>query len=248
MNPSRAGREPLTSDCIPVDAAAVAAAVRIFERIPYAPEHDDILRRAGAAFSANSYPDVLARVILLNQLYGTRLLAVGPMAAHICSLRFSNIPEKGWVDAIADLPSADGSIQRRMVSFASKYAHFFIDPMCFHISDDAAREVLARHWRVAARAAHGWDFAAYNENVETLRVVSSLPADRTLDRYLWIAGMHLRSRRPKNGEKINRNLAAAFAAPECAEDLRVLIGAVPPPPKRAHSRQTGATGPVRRTS
>lgn len=230
----------MTAPCIAASPVAVAAAVRIFERIPRAKEHDDILRRAGSEFSVRTYTDVLARIILLNQLYGTRLLAVGRMAEHICALKFNGASRSEWVEAIACLGDVEGGdIRRRMLSFASKYAHFFIDPGYFHISDDAAREVLARHWRSTATEARGWDYTAFNAKAEALRLESGLPDDRTLDRYLWVTGMYLRSQRPKTGHRINRNLAIALADRASAKDLKVLVAGLParparkPPPRRA---------------
>lgn len=222
----------MPDDLIAVDGVAANAASRIFERLPRAPRHDQILKQARIVFPNPTYEHVLARVVLVNQLYGTNLYAVHEMAAHISDLTSQPYrADTDLVERIARPPALD----RRYCSFASKYAHFFLDPEQFHILDDAALTVLARHARVSMKAAGEWSYGDFNRTAENLRIKSGLRPDRSLDRYLWIAGMHLRRQSPRRAKMFNRELGTAFDDITNGPDLRLVTQAVPPPPARRRS-------------
>ena len=222
----------------PVCPDAAAAAARIFSRLRLGSQHDSILRRAAEAFPNSDYADTLARVVLLNELYGTNVYAVTRMAHHIAALGdLANwTGEACVVETIAELPPRPGDKARHFRSFAAKYAHFFVDQARYHILDDAAVTVLARHAHVTAAAAKRWSYRTFNEHAEQLRTQSGLGADRSLDRYLWIGGMRLRALQPRTSDLINRELQGVFEAAASREDIDLIMSKLPSPVRGRRQR------------
>ena len=78
---------------------------------------------------------MLLKASVLNQLYATNVFAIFDMAGHICEVigAYQGPAGPPLVEKIALMRFGDK--ERRFVSFASKYAHFFIDPSTFPIVD-----------------------------------------------------------------------------------------------------------------
>ncbi|WP_211233859.1 hypothetical protein [Thermacetogenium phaeum] len=114
-------------------------------------------------------------------------------------------------------------------SFASKFAHFFIDPNQFPIYDSYAVKMLTYHLNGKGR--EGLSYEQFAAGFSALKDALDFPVTtRELDRYLWLAGQ-LRAwkglspwRRPYTG--INSELRRLFESPagEVQELTRAVLG------------------------
>jgi len=192
---------------------------------------DAALDRLRARVPELDAPSVLLKVAAVNTLYGTNLYAFQRMAEHIVEVlaawgRSRYAPE--IVERIANLPpnSADGK-RRVHVSFAAKFAHFFLDAETFPILDRFARESLALHvGRPASRYAGRGAYGRFVEEFARLRTAAAWPgAGRELDRYLWLSGL-LRVWRANPKGPINAEVRALFENPPAGShgDLACLEG------------------------
>ena len=176
---------------------------------------------------AASMPDfkpaaVLLKVVAVNSLYGTNVYAVDRAAQHIGMVRDGvklASAERQLVEEMAAIPPLPGGKARRHRSFASKFAHFFIDHHRFPIHDSFAARMLKAHLdRDAPAPDSGATYMAIEAAFRTLAQSAGLWSDtRRVDRYLWIVGQY---RDWTNNPKatINSELRAVFEAdpPELA--------------------------------
>lgn len=151
---------------------------------------------------------MLLKVVAVNGLYGTHLLAVSRMADHIKEVLAKNgqlLTEPDLVEEIALLPGDNGKAPtRRYHSFASKFAHFFIDSERFPIMDSYAVEMVRYHLGAGNdKRDPERPYKAFVENLSQLKSLARLDVgNRELDRYLWITGGYrtFRKRKPVNVE------------------------------------------------
>ena len=116
--------------------------------------------------------------------------------------------------------------ERRNYSFASKFAHFFIDAERFPVMDSFAVAMLKFHLGTQGyRTDDGRPYFTFLKNLSTLRERDGLGnvANRSLDHYLWLAGEY---RAFDGGSAINSELAALWNKCKLAEDpdLKALVG------------------------
>jgi hypothetical protein len=92
---------------------------------------------------------VLLKVAAINQLYATQVWAIGRMARHV--VQVMNGPDAlsrdhVLIETLAALPKADEKHSaRNHLSFASKFAHFFVDSEAFPIYDTFAVGMTGYH-------------------------------------------------------------------------------------------------------
>jgi hypothetical protein len=197
-------------------SAQVALATQLHERLDQWRLTDEALRRLRERLPENDVPSTLVKVAALNQLYGTNLYAISNMAKHIVSiLGEPKIPDD-LVERIARLPPREGTKQRNHLSFASKFAHFFVDET-FPIFDSYAEKVLWSH----VRRPHGRrDYGTYRAAHRALvQHVGEGCTSRKLDRYLWLSGLY-RAWKADRAKAINvevRQLLEAATPKELAD-------------------------------
>jgi len=137
----------------------------------------------------------LLKTAVLNQLLSTNVWAIRRMAAHIADVMqdvsLASAPPD-LVDRIALLasPTPNGT-PRRHLSFASKFAHWFIDPERFPVYDTIAWWMLEYH---LGRRETIWEpshqYASYLATLQRLRDRAGLTCGQgELDGYLWLAGL-----------------------------------------------------------
>jgi hypothetical protein len=138
------------------------------------------------------------KAVAINALYGTNVLAIARVAEHIVEvLGRTDIAaaSPALVEELAAVPQGGGEKRpRRRHSFASKFAHFFIEPVRFPIFDRYAADMVRLHLG-QARAIQDPErpYFAFVANVEALeRAIGYRGSRRELDRYLWIAGLYRR--------------------------------------------------------
>ena len=204
----------------------VQAARKIFETLEEVLTAERALQRLASTCPGLELEDLLLKVCAVNQLYGTNLYAVVRMARRI---QQHWPPTGAWpvelVDTIAELTEADGSPgKRRHLSFASKFAHFFVDPERFPIYDQHVYRRLLHHvlsphlrWEVTPR------YVDYVAAVSALR--DHVGADcklSDLDAYLWIAGQRMVwDPKPEAASRLNSDIVKCFGKP--TEEQRTLL-------------------------
>jgi len=169
----------------------------------------------------------LLKVAAINQLYATHVYAVTTMAKHVVDIMRDRPAEPAEVVArIANLGKG-----RKHWSFASKFAHFFVDPQHFCPFDQYAKAAVKYHLGEDAAADEANRYTAFADNVERLRARNGLSCEpEELDRYLWLAGVFRAFRAPRSAGKqpqINAEALALFKSPcpAAQEALRRLLPA-----------------------
>jgi len=180
---------------VPLTLRQIEAAGHLYSHLQQWRLSEAALDALAERLSGFSDEVVLLKVVAVNGLYGTNVLALSRMAAHIKEvIADTNVPVAGpeLVERIAVLRNQNGGSTKRHHSFASKFAHFFIDPERFPIMDSYAVSMLKVH--LGAEHCHqnaGTPYIAFLENLKTLRRLAGLEVtNRELDRYLWIAGAY----------------------------------------------------------
>ena len=176
----------------PLSKLQVRAAGQLHAKLEQWRLADNALELVRIAFPGFGPEASLVKVATLNQLYGTRLYAVTRMALHVSKLLGAGRgpATAELVDRIAALPAPHGKTERRHLSFAAKFAHFFLDAERFPIFDSHAARMLRFH---SGRGFGGEKNPTYVQWVgafDELRAASGIAMSRReLDQYLWLAGL-----------------------------------------------------------
>lgn len=113
---------------LPLDK--IDAANRLHDRLEQWKLADQALRLLAERCADFEPATCLLKVAAVNELYGTNVYATTRMAKHVARLLVgANLATAGpeLVERLAALPAADGQKgKRRHLSFASKFAHFFL--------------------------------------------------------------------------------------------------------------------------
>lgn len=206
-----ASMTPKNSLKLPLNAELVASANKLYTGLVEWQAIDrafELLKERLPEFTVEA---TLSKVAAINAFYGTNLYAQSRMATHIARLaREVDLATIGpeLVDKMAALILVDGAKTKRFVSFASKFAHFFISRERFPIYDSVAEQMLRGHFgRLSLPVAT--KYQAFIGYIDRLR--KSVPSQFSyaeLDRYLWITGTYLKW---KDGQAVNAELARFFA-------------------------------------
>ncbi len=161
----------------------------------------------------------------------TNVFAIARMAEHVRGVIrdvSTGVDPSEVVERIAALPrTAEHKRYRRHYSFASKFAHFFIDAQRFPIYDHYAVAMVRRHLgRGGLVGDSDHAYKSFVANFGKLHTLTGFELTiRELDRYLWLAGQYREwTRRPTTA--INSELRRLFESPLPAAlaDLRTLVG------------------------
>jgi hypothetical protein len=219
---------------VPLARSQVDAAGRLHAELPFWGAADNALEALARKFPGYQNEAALLKVVAINSLYYTNVFAVSRMARHVESVMTEFEPDTSspeLVARIADLPmTANQKRARRFLSFASKFAHFFVNSESFPMFDSFAGTLIKLHLgRKGYRTDQDRPYAAYVDNFQKLSRLSGWTGSaRGLDRYLWIAGQ-FRAFRSKKKVPINRELHQLFVEPppKIHRDLDLLLGASP---------------------
>jgi hypothetical protein len=210
---------------VPLTSVQIRAAGRIHQELRQWRDADAALRVLRDRCPDFGLESALLKVVAINSLYGTNLFAIHRMAAHV-SMEMGNPdaltvgPE--LVERIACMPK--GGTEKKAIrrhSFASKFAHFFVNEDRFPIYDSYAVKMIRFHLGATAMSRSAANpYLAYVESIEQLSELSQQKGRlRDLDRYLWIAGQY-RSWRRDGEAPLNGELKALFKNGH--PDLRLL--------------------------
>jgi len=215
---------------VPLLPTQIAAAERLHARSRQWEVSDGALHALAKRFPDFGDEAVVLKSVAINALYGTNIFAITRMAEHVKGvIAKSDLASAGpeLVEQLAALPKTAGQKKPRLYfSFASKFAHFFIDPERFPILDNYAAKTLVFHLgekNMAKRPGH--PYLAFVENLLRLRTAADLTCStRELDHYLWVAGEY-RAWRGKPDVQINMEMRRLFEAPSASDgaDLRLLL-------------------------
>ena len=171
--------------------------------------------------------ECVLKVAAIDALYGTNVYAKVRAARHAQAIIGSaNLSSAGLelVESLARVPPAEGGRPQRHLSFASKFAHFFIDAERFPIYDSYAQRIVSLHLGPSAVRDRGRPYEAFVRNLDRLKSESGLGCTyRELDHYLWIAGLyraHLGGKRELNAELRNLFLRPSTEQRVLLETLR----------------------------
>ena len=206
---------------IPLTPDQIDAAQQLHARLGQWRAADDALRALAKQFPGFDSASTLLKVVTVNALYGTNVLAIIRMATHVRGvLEKTNLEASGpeLVERLAGLPPAKGQRPRRHHSFAAKFAHFFINEHRFPIMDSYAAQMLVAHLgraNIVQDPRH--PYVAFSRNLGTLKALAALQVtNRELDRYLWLAGQYRawhKGRERRSPVQINVELARLFVQP-----------------------------------
>jgi len=156
---------------------------------------DEAISKLFQTFPRNSQlEEVLLKVVALNDLYNTNILATTLMAKHICGLNIdSQLEQKSpeLVNAIALLKV--GSKTRRNYSFASKYCSWHMLD-AYPIYDSFVERLIWAYQKFYpfTRFKRGelQDYPRYKEIIEAFRNHYGLTqfSFKELDKFLWLYG------------------------------------------------------------
>jgi hypothetical protein len=133
------------------------------------------------------------------------------------------------VEALAHLPkSQDGQRQMNHMSFASKFAHFFIDSERFAIYDSFAAKMLRYHLGATGASVEvGNTYSSFLGDLRAVKHHGALNCStRELDKYLWLAGLYRQWKAVPHKPRINVDAEKLFvtATGEVKRDLQLMAG------------------------
>jgi hypothetical protein len=201
---------------VALEVEQIAAAGRLHQLLEGWQSTNDALASLGHKFPGFDFNSVLLKTTCVNALYGTNVLAVHRMARHVVEvLGRVDLPSAGpeLIEELAVPPQDDGIVHRHH-SFASKFAHFFIDSERFPIMDAYAVAMIKLHLgRTSVLVDPERPYEAFYKNHSLLKIELGSVSNSELDHYLWIAGLHTAYR--KNPRvTINREVRLLFENPD----------------------------------
>lgn len=161
----------------------------------------------------------LVKATTINGLYNTNVKWLVPVAVHV-SRTMSEAPDD-LVEKVASFKRPTGE-NIKLLSFASKLCHFFIDAEQYPIYDQLALATLAWHgFNTPSR-----DYGAFEAALLELRKLSGVACStREFDKYLWIVGAWLTMERMssksamKKSRSVNGELQSKLAMLKAKNDL-----------------------------
>jgi len=210
-----------TGLAVPLSIAQIEAANRLHGKLLQWQVTDRALHTLQENLPGFDIEATLLKVVAVNQLYGTNVYAVVRMAQHVTEV-MQDVGGMEDADLVERLASLN---ERKHRSFASKFAHFFIDMERFPIFDSYALKMVIYHLRPEGQvidSAH--PYRAFVENIHRLKCYAGLSCTtRELDRYLWLAGLYQAWCRD-TASQINTEVAEMFKSPspEVTTDLAIL--------------------------
>ena len=216
----------------PLTSSKVAAAGELHDTLSRWVLTDSALRTLRDQVDGFDEAACVLKVVTLNDLYGTNVYTTVPLAQSMSRIlagkRRHELVSETLGSTLAVLPGGNGDRVRTLTSFASKFCHFFIDEHRFPIYDEAACASIKAHLGKSALTEDGGRYelfcAAFRQLQKPVRCTT-----KTLDHYLWIAGMYLRwSSGTAKAKYVNRELSELFDQPGARSDLLMSVVADSP--------------------
>lgn len=205
----------------PLDPKLIESACILHAQLDSWRKSDEALMAAARALPGFGSAETLIKVVLVNSLYYTNVFAVTRVADHFSRL-LQNTGPRDWtaetVESMAKVSlDAGGVKQKRLISLASKFAHFFLDTEHFPIYDEYAKRMLAYHTGHSLTLLES-SYALYCGAFDDLARTSGVGDwPRKLDRYLWVQGQYMEYEKKINApnvelSRVNVELNRVFEA------------------------------------
>lgn len=213
----------MNSQPILLSRAQVDAAQQAWAELPGWQAYDSGLRQAAQAFPSHTdAASVLVKVAVLDRLYFTNLKNLIAVSDRIVAV-FGKPPVPEGCDLVMSLAQVGG---QRLVSFASKYVHFFHDSS-MPLADRYALFALTRHFRQPEARVEDWRQAyhTYFGKIMELKRLSQVEVTaREMDHYLWLAGNWVYYRKKGPATQQNIELKQYFSEPGPKAMLEAAFG------------------------
>jgi hypothetical protein len=187
----------------------------VSRRLPTSAEQDEYfeadlaLRKVFEQWPQNrDRGEVLAKVTLLNQLYGTRIMNVYPVAHKILKMDIDKRLGAGDLTLVPDIADTrDGQKKRFRLSFAAKYCAWH-QPDKFQIFDSNVAWMLCEYRRTFTFTEVKWeklrDYQYFMRVIDALRDRFKLHAfsRKQIDKFLWMEADRIWKK--KQAEKVRQ--------------------------------------------
>jgi len=163
----------------------IQGAQDLWNRIPAYAYTDASLQALAVRFPENDRESCLLKAAALNALYNTNVRHIVDVAEHIHRVLNAANQPKGpeLVNRMAE--TRTGNLR----SFASKYAHFFLDPNSYPIYDKYTLISLRLH--LGHNLAEPKSYSQYNDWFQRLISLTEQSFSiKQIDTYLWFSGMY----------------------------------------------------------
>jgi hypothetical protein len=194
---------------VPLTAGQIRAARRLRNHVEAWKVNDATVRRLDERFPGFGYSAVLVKTVFVNTVYGTGIRDYRRVTDHLkktldkMDLRTAG-PE--LVERLARVPK----MRVKFWSFASKFAHLFVNSERFPIQDKYAEKSLEFHLGRANLNRRKSRYLAFVENLKRLRALAGVRCQtRELDHYLWLSEAY-RIWRKGGKSRINREAMSLF--------------------------------------
>ena len=171
--------------------ARVAAVERLWARTPGLIQGERALFALQGCFPRYDPESTLLKVIALHSLDSSRTFPVARWAEHVTHTLVgvdTLDASRELVDALAALPGVKRAEHRRALTFASRFAHYFVDADRFPVLDAWSEAELAR-----LAPPPNDDECVYVEFATRhaqLAAHAGMPRARQLGHFLWLAGQY----------------------------------------------------------
>lgn len=181
---------------------------------------DIVLDLLAEKFPDNNIESVLIKCVAVNSLYGTNVLAIYNAAEHVTTELASpyiDYDDDEFIKRLATISVIQKGETRELhlISFASKYAHFFINSEKFPMYDSYAMMMIKAHIAKDDMKKNPMNpYIAFKENFLALKGSLGLQVStRALDHYLWFSGQ-LKTWQKDHESQINVGLKDLFNSKE----------------------------------
>jgi hypothetical protein len=156
----------------------------------------------------------VVKTVAINSLYSTQIYWVLHVAKHVARIMGDRPDDQSLVAALADAGAG-----KRHLSFASKFAHFFVCDR-FPIYDSAAivglKFYLCSNYRTNALS----PYDAYRENIAScLRSLPSSSYSQSVDQCLWLTGSWIKWKEDNRSGNAELRALFEFYPPDLHEML-----------------------------
>ncbi len=208
---------------VPLHQSHIDAAERLHKRLEGWTTTERAFEELQRVLPDYSRGAVLVKAAAIDRLYSTNVRgqAIHQVVCQIVKvMKGMKMPPEDPVAVVEEIIEAP-DVGKHYRSFASKFAHFFIDSKLFPIYDSFCRRQTADHLGRPMRQLESYcDF--YQATCELIERSGLSPSLREIDHYLWLAGTYhdfLAGQR-----KIGAEVIALFQckSPEVEKDLKIL--------------------------
>lgn len=209
-----------TKNAGPISLKKVELANGWFDEVDSVKKPDVVLDLLSERFPGNDIESTLIKAVAINSLYGTNVFAIYNAAEHIAGELKNpkiNYKDDKFINRLAtiEVEQKGETVEKHFISFASKYAHFFINSQEFPMYDSYARRIIEAHIANNDLIRNSQNpYLAFKQNFFMLMdELKYKVSTRELDHYLWFVGQ-LKTWQGDHDSHINAGLRRLFNSKE----------------------------------